>query len=47
MGANKWSEVDDGAAVLQEATHEDEGYVIRDGIVVIIKDSTIPDGTVI
>ncbi|GAB4822316.1 hypothetical protein N2152v2_009362 [Parachlorella kessleri] len=32
---------------VQEATHEDEGYVIRDGIVVIIKDSTIPDGTVI
>eukprot|EP00887_Chlorella_sp_A99_P003158 scaffold9.g3158.t1 len=27
--------------------NEDNGYVIRDGIVVIIKDSVIPDGTVI
>jgi len=26
---------------------EDEGWVIRDGVVVIIKDSSIPDGTII
>lgn len=32
---------------VQEAMREDEGYVIRDGVVVIIKDATIPDGTVI
>lgn len=32
---------------VQEATKEEEGYVIRDGIVVVIKDSSIPDGTVI
>lgn len=32
---------------VDEAMRESEGYVIRDGIVVIIKDATIPDGTVI
>ncbi len=32
---------------VQEATRDEDGYVIRDGIVVIIKDATIPDGTVI
>ena len=26
---------------------EDQGYVIRDGIITIIKDAIIPDGTVI
>lgn len=26
---------------------EDDGWVIRDGVVVVIKDSNIPDGTVI
>jgi len=26
---------------------EDDGWVIRDGVVVIIKDSNIPDGTII
>lgn len=32
---------------VQEASNEDGGYVIRDGVVVIIKDSVIQDGTVI
>jgi glucose-1-phosphate adenylyltransferase len=30
-----------------EANREEEGFVIKDGIVVIIKDSLIPAGTVI
>jgi glucose-1-phosphate adenylyltransferase len=30
-----------------EATREEMGFVIRSGIVVIIKNTTIPDGTVI
>jgi glucose-1-phosphate adenylyltransferase len=32
---------------VQEATREDLGFVIRSGIVVVIKNATIPDGTVI
>jgi glucose-1-phosphate adenylyltransferase len=32
---------------VQEAMREDEGYVIRDGVIVIVKDATIPDGTII
>jgi len=32
---------------VEEAMREEEGYVIRDGIVVIIKDATIRDGTII
>ena len=32
---------------VQEAMREDEGYVIRDGVIVITKDATIPDGTII
>jgi len=32
---------------VQEAMREDEGYVIRDGVIVITKDASIPDGTVI
>uniref|UniRef100_A0A7S2Z633 Glucose-1-phosphate adenylyltransferase n=1 Tax=Chloropicon laureae TaxID=464258 RepID=A0A7S2Z633_9CHLO len=32
---------------VQEAMKEEEGYIIKDGIVVIIKDSIIPDGTII
>lgn len=32
---------------VEEAMREDQGYVIRDGVVVIIKDATIPHGTVI
>lgn len=32
---------------VQEAFKEEEGYIIKDGIVVIIKDSIIPDGTII
>ncbi|KAK9818435.1 hypothetical protein WJX72_012537 [[Myrmecia] bisecta] len=30
-----------------EANREDQGYVIKDGIIVVIKDSVIPSGTVI
>jgi glucose-1-phosphate adenylyltransferase len=30
-----------------EASREDVGFVIRNGIVVVIKNATIPDGTVI
>jgi glucose-1-phosphate adenylyltransferase len=30
-----------------EANRENEGWVIKDGITIIIKDSTIPDGTII
>lgn len=34
--------------LLQESFKtEDDGWVIRDGVVVVIKDSNIPDGTVI
>ena len=33
--------------VLECFDHEDEGYIIRDGIITIIKDAIIPDGTVI
>ncbi len=32
---------------VQEATREEMGFVIRNGIVVVIKNATIPDGTVI
>ena len=32
---------------VQEATREELGFVIRSGIVVVIKNATIPDGTVI
>jgi len=32
---------------VQEANHEDKGYIIKDGIVVICKDAIIPNGTVI
>ncbi|PNH02164.1 Glucose-1-phosphate adenylyltransferase [Tetrabaena socialis] len=32
---------------VKEASREDQGFVIRDGIVVIIKDSNIPSGTII
>lgn len=32
---------------VREANQEQRGYVIKDGIIVIIKDSIIPDGTVI
>jgi len=32
---------------VQEATREELGFVIRSGIVVIIKNAIIPDGTVI
>lgn len=32
---------------VQEANREEDGYVIRDGIVVICKDATIAAGTVI
>lgn len=32
---------------VQEATREEFGFVIRNGIVVVIKNATIPDGTVI
>ncbi len=33
--------------LVQEANREDMGIVIRSGIVVVIKNATIPDGTVI
>ena len=32
---------------VQELENEAEGYWIKSGIITIIKDSTIPDGTVI
>ena len=34
-------------AHVQEANQEDLGFVIRNGIVVVIKNATIPDGMVI
>ena len=34
-------------AGVREANREEEGFVIKDGIVVVIKDTIIPDGTVI
>jgi glucose-1-phosphate adenylyltransferase len=30
-----------------ESSHEDLGFVVRNGIIVVIKNATIPDGTVI
>ena len=35
------------AAGVQEANHEEEGYIIKDGIVVVVKDAVISDGTII
>jgi len=32
---------------VEEGSREDLGFVIRSGIVVVIKNATIPDGTVI
>lgn len=32
---------------VREANRENEGWVIKDGIIVIIKDSNIPAGTII
>jgi glucose-1-phosphate adenylyltransferase len=32
---------------LEDTSREDLGFVIQNGIVVIIKNATIPDGTVI
>lgn len=32
---------------VKEANRENEGWVIKDGITIIIKDSTIADGTII
>ena len=32
---------------VRESNREAEGFVIKDGITVVIKDSIIPDGTVI
>uniref|UniRef100_A0A7S0WIY1 Glucose-1-phosphate adenylyltransferase n=1 Tax=Pyramimonas obovata TaxID=1411642 RepID=A0A7S0WIY1_9CHLO len=32
---------------VSEANCEDEGYIIKDGIVTIVKDAVIPDGTII
>ena len=34
-------------AGVREANREEDGFVIKDGIVVVIKDTIIPDGTVI
>jgi glucose-1-phosphate adenylyltransferase len=34
-------------AYVQEADQEDLGFVIRNGIVVVLKNATIPDGMVI
>ena len=35
------------AAPQESFSTEEQGWVIRDGVVVIIKDSNIPDGTII
>merc|ERR1711869_3229 len=35
------------AAGVQEANYEEEGYIIKDGIVVVVKDAVISDGTII
>jgi glucose-1-phosphate adenylyltransferase len=32
---------------MQEADRESEGYIIRSGIVVVLRNATIKDGTVI
>jgi glucose-1-phosphate adenylyltransferase len=32
---------------VKEANREAEGFIIKDGITVIIKDSVIPSGTII
>ncbi len=32
---------------VKEANREDQGWLIKDGIVVVIKDSYIPSGTII
>ena len=35
------------AAGIDEADHEEDGYFIRSGIVCVLRNATIPDGTVI
>jgi len=35
------------AANIEEANHEDQGYMIRSGIVVVLRNATIKDGTVL
>ena len=35
------------SANVQEANKEEDGYVIKDGIIVVIKGTVFPDGTVI
>merc|ERR1712216_873286 len=32
---------------VQDANHEDEGYIIKDGIIVVCKDAILPNGTTI
>ena len=32
---------------VKDANHEDEGYIIKDGIIVVCKDAIIPNGTTI
>ena len=32
---------------MSEASHEEEGYFIRSGIVVVARNATIPNGTII
>ncbi len=32
---------------VEESFNEDKGWVIRDGVIVVMKDAQIPDGTVI
>ena len=44
IGANVQIVNKDG---VRESNRESEGFVIKDGIVVVIKDSIIPDGTII
>ena len=49
---DKNSRIGNGVRILnkdrvQEAQREDEGFYIRDGIVIVVRGSTIPDGTVV
>ena len=49
---DKNARIGDGVQIInkgnvQEANREEDGYVIKDGIVIVIKDSVVPAGTVI
>ena len=45
--AGKFCKIINAEGVEECFTTEERGWIIRDGVVVVIKDSNIPDGTII